>query len=293
MTKSRLWALIAALALVIGTIGLAACGSSDDSTTGGSTTSGGGGTSTTGGGGAANLGLAQDGTLTVGSDIPYPPFEFGDAPDYTGFDVDVVNQIADGLGVTPKFEDTSFDTIFADLASGKFDMVASASTITPERQQQVNFSDPYYSADQALIVAPDSDIKTVDDLSGKNVAAQNGTTGLDYAKSKTDAANVQGFPQGPDVINAVQSGQVDAGILDQPVAQDGVDNGAPIEIATIIPTGELYGLAVPKNNPGLLKAINAQLVQMKQDGSLDKIYQKYFGIDAPKAVTTGTTKNPG
>ncbi len=290
MQKSRLWALIAALALVIATVGLAACGSSDNSTTGGSDTNSG---STSGGTAGADLGLAQSGTLAVGSDIPYPPFEFGKAPNYTGFDIDVINTIAEGLGVKAKFQDTSFDTIFADLAAGKFDAVASASTITPERQQQVNFSDPYYSADQALIVPPGSDIKTVDDLSGKNVAAQNGTTGLMYAKDKTDAANVQGFPQGPDVVNAVQAGQVDAGILDQPVAQDAVDKNAPIEVAAVIPTGELYGIAVPKNNAALLTAINEQLAEMKTDGSLDKIYQKYFGIDAPKAVLDGTTKNPG
>lgn len=288
MQKSRLWALITALALVIGTVGLAACGSSDD-TTGSSDTAA---SSPSGGSGTAALGLTKEGTLTVGSDIPYPPFEDGSNGDYTGFDIDVVNQIAEGLGVTAEFQDTSFDTIFADLASGKFDAVASAATITPERQQQVNFSDPYYSADQSLIIAPGSDVKTVDDLAGLNVAAQNGTTGLDFAKNETKAANVQGFPQGPDVINAVQSGQVDAGILDQPVAQDAVDKGAPIEVAAVIPTGELYGIAVPKDNAALLKAINAGLATMKSDGSLDKIYQQYFGIDAPKQVVDGTTKNP-
>lgn len=285
MQKSRLWALIVALALVIATVGLAACGSSDDTSSTSADTS-----STTP---AADLGLAEDGVLAVGSDIPYPPFEFGNAPDYTGFDVDVLNAIGEGLGVDVKFQDTSFDTIFSDLANNKFDVVASAATITPERQAQVNFSDPYYSADQALIVAPDSDVKTVEDLAGLDVAAQSGTTGLDYAKDKTDAGNVQGFPQGPDVVNAVQAGQVDAGILDQPVAQDALDNGAPIEVASVIPTGELYGIGVPKDNAALLTAINAQLAEMKTDGKLDEIYQQYFGIDAPDGVIDGTTKNPG
>lgn len=289
MQKSRLLALAAALALAIVTIGLAACGSSNDTTGGGGTTAGDTSGTTT----PANLGLANEGTLTVGSDIPYPPFETGKAPDYTGFDVDVVNAIADNLGVKAKFQDTSFDTIFADLAANKFDVVASASTITPERQRQVNFSDPYYSADQALIVPNGSDIKTVADLAGLNVAAQNGTTGLDYAKKNVDAKNVQGFPQGPDVINAVQAGQVDAGILDQPVAQDALDKGAPIEVAAVIPTGELYGIGVPKKNAALLKAIDEQLASLKEDGTLDDLYQKYFGIDAPKAVIDGTTKNPG
>lgn len=273
MTKSRLWALIAALALALGTFGLAACGSSDDS--------------------SSDLGTKESGKLLVGSDIPFPPFEDGKNGNYTGFDIDVVNEIAKGLGLEATYQDTSFDTIFTDLAAGSFDMVASASTITPERQQQVDFSDPYYSADQALIVAPGSDIKTVDDISGMNVAAQNGTTGLMYAQDKADAANVQGFPQGPDVINAVKAGQVDAGILDQPVAQDAVEKSGGIEVAMVISTDELYGFAIPKDNDALREAVDAQLAKMKSDGSLDKLYEKYFGIKAPKAVVDGTTAPVG
>jgi ABC-type amino acid transport substrate-binding protein len=282
MQRMRLWTLLAALAVTLAAVGIAACGSSSDNST-----------SSGGGGGSADLGLKTSGTMLIGSDIPYPPFEYGTAPNYTGFDVDVMNQIAKSLGVKAQFQDTSFDSIFADLASGSFDAVASASTITPERQQQVNFSDPYYSADQSLVTVPGSDIKSTKDLSGKNVAVQNGTTGFIYAQDHTDASNVQGFPQGPDVINAVKSGQVDAGIIDQPVAQDALDKTGGIVIPEIIPTGELYGIAVPKDNTALLDAINTQLKKMEKDGSLDKIYEKYFKIKAPKQVTNGTTKNPG
>ena len=278
--KSRLSALIAALAIALAAVGIASCGSSSDNS------------SSSGGGGSADLGLKTPGTILLGSDIPYPPFEYGTAPNYTGFDVDLMNQIAKNLGVKAKFQDTSFDSIFTDLAAGSFDAVISASTITPDRQKQVNFSDPYYSADQSLVTVPGSDIKSTKDLSGKNVAVQNGTTGFIYAQDHTDAGNVQGFPQGPDVINAVKAGQVDAGIIDQPVAQDALDKTGGIKIPEVIPTGELYGIAVPKDNTALLDAINTQLQKMKKDGSLDKIYQKYFKINAPKAVVNGTTKNP-
>lgn len=286
MTKSRLWALIAALALVIGTLGLAACGSDDDETTG----SGGGETTAAAG---ADLGLQTDGTIAIGTDTPYPPFEFGKAPDYQGFDIDLMNAIAEGLGVETEYQDTAFDTIFTDLASGSFDAVISASTITPERQQQVDFSDPYYSADQAIVATSDSDVASVEDLADLNVAAQNGTTGLTFAQDETDAANVQGFPQGPDVINAVKAGQVDAGILDLPVAQDGVEKTSGIEVAATIPTGELYGIAIPKDNDALREAINEQLVTLKEDGTLEQLYQKYFGVAPPEDVLNGTTAPVG
>ena len=282
MRKTRLWTLLAALALVIGSLGLAACGDDDDD--GGS--SGGGGGSSSG-----NLELKSQGKLTVGTDTPYPPFEFGEAP-YQGYDIEVLNEIAKRLNLDVTYQDTAFDTIFTDLASGSFDMVISASTITPERQNVVDFSDPYYSADQALIVAPGSDIKTVEDLADKNVAAQNGTTGLDYAQDETDAANVQGFPQGPDVVNAVRAGQVDAGILDQPVAQDAVEKAGGIEVAQVIPTGELYGMAFPQDSDNLREAVNSELAKMKEDGALDKIYKKYFGIPAPDVVVNAEPTEP-
>lgn len=279
MRTTRLWTLLAALALVIGSLALASCGDDEDE----------GGTS--GGGGAVET--KEEGKLLVGTDTPYPPFEFGQAPNYKGYDIELVNEIAKRLNLDVTYQDTAFDTIFTDLASGTFDMVASASTITPERQQQVDFSDPYYSADQALIVAPGSVVAAVEDLADLNVAAQNGTTGLTYAKDETEAANVQGFPQGPDVVNAVRSGQVDAGILDQPVAQDALEKTGGIEIPAVIPTGELYGLAIPKDSDALREAVNAELKSMKEDGTLDKLYKKYFGIPAPEQVVNGTTEPVG
>ncbi|MFM9150260.1 MAG: ABC transporter substrate-binding protein [Solirubrobacterales bacterium] len=232
--------------------------------------------------------------MTVGSDIPFPPFEFGRAPDYKGFDIDIVREIAKDMGLKLKIQDTGFDTIFTDVAQGKFDMVASASTITPERQQTVNFSDPYYEAEQALLVPPDSDISTVEDLSGKIVGAQDGTTGEAYANDETDASEVRGFPNGPAAIDAVKAGQVDATIIDQPVAQDALDKGQTgFDIATLIPTGELYGFAFAKKNTALLDKVNEIVQKMKEDGRLDAVYQKYFKTKPPKGVVDGTTENPG
>lgn len=273
--RSRLLALLAALALVL-TAGFAiGCGDDDDD-----------------GGRGGDLGLITEGELLVGTDTPFPPFEIGQPPDITGYDIEVMNGIADILEVDVTYQDTSFDTIFRDVAQGKFDTAAAASTITPERQQTVSFSDPYYEAQQALIVLPDSDIATVEDLSGKIVGAQDATTGEAYANDETDASEVRGFPEGPDAINALRSGQVDAVIIDQPVAQDAVEADGDVEIATLIPTDELYGFAVAKDNTALLDAMNDALGELKDNGTLNDLYQQYFSTDAPEAVTGGTTTNP-
>ncbi len=275
MKKSRLIFLMSALAVMAAMV-LVACGGDDND-------------SDSSASGDVSSELITAGTLTVGSDIPFPPFEFGKAPDYDGFDIDLVNEIASDLELEVSIQDTAFDTIFTDVAQGKFDMVASASTITPEREQEVDFSDPYYEAEQALLVPEGSDVTSVEDLSGLTVGAQDGTTGEAYANDETDAGSVRGFPNGPAAIAALQNGQVEATIIDQPVAQDAIDKGETgFELATTIPTGELYGLAFSQDTPALLDAVNESLASMKEDGRLNDLYQKWFKIDAPEGVIDGT-----
>jgi polar amino acid transport system substrate-binding protein len=243
------------------------------------------------GGGDDDNGGGGGGTLTVGSDIPFPPFEQGNPPDYEGFDIDVINEIGKRIDRTVKIQDTSFDTIFTDLANGKFDAVISAATITADREKTVDFSDPYYEANQALVVAPGSDIKTTDDLGGKTVAAQDGTTGEDYANDETDAARVNGFETGPDAIQAAVNGQADAAIIDEPVAKDALSKQGGFEIPQTITTNELYGIAVGQGDKDLLDEINGALKDMKDDGTLQKFYDKWFpGVKVPEAVLNGTNE---
>jgi polar amino acid transport system substrate-binding protein len=284
--RSRLPILIAALAVALTAMIAAGCGSDDSTTSGGSTDT----TASSG-----DFSTITEGTLLIGTDAPYPPFEIGtpNDADFGGFDIDLGNDIADKLGLTPKFQDTSFDTIFRDTASGQFDVAVAAATITPGRQKTVNFSDPYYEAQQALVVPEGSDITSVDDLAGKIVGAQDATTGETYANDETDAAEVRGFPEGPDAIAAVTTGQVDAAIIDQPVAVDALAKQGGIEIAAEIPTNELYGIAISKDNPELLAAVNGALSAFKEDGTLTDLYQQYFKTDPPDSVLNGTTTNPG
>jgi polar amino acid transport system substrate-binding protein len=277
--KSRLLILLAALTLGLASFALAACGDDDDD---GSETAAGG----------EDLGLIAEGTLTVGTDTPFPPFEIGQPPNISGYDIEVMNAIAEELGLTAEYTDTAFDTIFRDVAAGQYDIAAAASTITPGRQKTVDFSDPYYEAQQALLVPEGSDIASVDDLSGLIVGAQDGTTGETYANDETDAAEVRGFPEGPDAVSALVTGQVDAVIIDQPVAADAVEKQGGVEIAQEIATNELYGFAMSKENPALVEAVNGALQTIKDDGTITELYQKYFQTDPPDSVLSGTTENP-
>jgi len=271
MSKSRPLALLAIL--VTAAMALFALGCGDDSDDGGGTAEGGGG---------------GGGTLTVGSDIPYPPFEQGKAPNYTGFDVELVEAMAAKIDRTARFQDTSFDTIFRDLAQGKFEMVASATTITPEREENVDFTNPYYLSEQALLVKEGSDLKSVEELAGTTVGVQQGTTGQEFSEEETGAADVRAYPEGPDAVNALVAGTVDAVVIDLPVAEDAVAKQGGVEIATSIPTDEQYGFVVAEGEEGLLEELNEALEEIKDDGTYAEIYERWFKRAPPKEVLSAT-----
>jgi polar amino acid transport system substrate-binding protein len=257
MIRLRRPLLVSTVVLIASMLTAAGCGGDDDES---STTSGG----------------AVKKTIKVGSDIPYTPFEFGKPP-YKGLDVDVVNGIAKRLGSKANFVKTPFDTIFRDLAQGKFDMVASASTITPERKKEVDFSDSYFPADQSLMVKKGSDIKTVDDLAGKVIGAQLGTTGADYAKNQTKASSVRTYDLIDDAFNALGAGQVQGVINDCPVSKYAERAHTNLTVVQAIQTNEQYGFAFPKGSDALRNSVNKALGELKQSGELAKISDKWLG----------------
>lgn len=273
MSKTRLTALFALLAIGAISLVIAGCGSSDDDSSSAST-SGGESTEASGGGEP----------LAVGSDIPYPPFEQGKAGEYTGFDIELMDAIGEKIGRTPEYTDTSFETIFRDVAQGKFDAAISAATITEKREKTVAFSDPYYLSEQAILVEEGSDITGIEDLSGKTVGAQQGTTGLELGKEKADASELRPFPEGPDAVNALKAGTVEAVIIDAPVAQNAVEETGGIEIAEKVPTEEEYGIALAKDNTELLEEINTGLAEVIEDGTYTTIYEKWFKLEPPKEI---------
>ena len=263
MRKPKVTALLAALAVCAIAVFAAGCGSSSSD----STSSGGGGEK-----------------LTVGSDIPYPPFEQGKAGSYTGFDVELMEAIAAKIGRTAEFQDTSFETIFRDVAQGKFDAVISAATITPEREKAVAFSNPYYLSEQAVLVKEGSDIESLEDLAGTTVGVQQGTTGQELAKEKANASEVRPYPEGPDAVNALKAGTVEAVIIDAPVAANAVEKSGGVEIAEKVPTEEEYGIALAQGETGLLEEINQGLKEVEEDGTYAKIYKRWFKLEPPKAI---------
>jgi polar amino acid transport system substrate-binding protein len=277
MRGTRLWTLLALVAVLALGIVAAGCGDDDDE-------------EATDDGGAASVETIEEGVLTVGTDTPFPPFEIGQPPDISGYDIDVMNAIAEELGLTAEYTDTGFGTIFRDTANGQFDVAAAASTITPARERTVDFTDPYYEAQQALLVEEGSDITSVDDLGGVIVGAQDGTTGEAYANEETDASEVRGFPEGPNAVSALVTGQVDAVIIDQPVAADAVEKQGGVEIIEEIPTNELYGFALAPDSDELREAMNEALATLKEDGTIADLYEEYFAAEPPASVLEGTNE---
>lgn len=271
----RKW-LIVLLALALA-VGLAACGDDDDD--GGSGDSG----ATTAA--AADLGLLEPGRLQVASDIPYAPFEFTEpgSDEAIGFDVDLVKAIAatPGIGITDvEFIKQPFDTIILSVSQGRFDMSASSFSITPERAQQIDFSDPYFTANQSILVKTGSDIATLDDLQDQTIGAQRGTTGADLAAT-VQGAEVQRFELIDDAFNALAADRVDAVVNDFAVSAYAATQRDDFEIAAQVPTDEGYGLVFSKDNPALRDAFNAGLAEIKENGTYDEIYREWFGEDPP------------
>ncbi len=259
MRTRHLPALLAAPLLALA---LAACGG------------GGGGTTTSG------AQLVSDGTLTVCSDVPYPPFEDfdkGSATGFKGFDIDIVSAIAKGMNLNLVVKDSSFDPLQSGLAlnSDQCDVAASAMTITPDREKNLDFSDGYYDSEQSLLVPTGSSITSIDDLAGKKVGVQQGTTGKSYTEENAPDAQIVTFPSDAEMYQAIKAGQVDALLQDLPVNLNHQQAGG-FEIVQKYSTNEQYGLAIKKGNTALVDDVNAQLKKMRDDGTYDELYNKYF-----------------
>lgn len=265
-------ALVSTLALA--TV-LTACGSDDGDS--GSDAGSGSGSSDSG------LTTVASGTLTVCSDVPYPPFEdFDESSEsgFTGFDIDVVQSIADGLDLTLAVKDSSFDALQSGQAlnANQCDIAASAMTITEERKAAIDFSDGYYDSEQSLLVPEGSDIASIDDLDGKKVGVQQGTTGKTYTEENASGADIISFPSDAEMFQAIKAGQVDALLQDLPVNLDHQKDGGFTVVETY-KTDEQYGLAMKKGNTALVDAVNEQLTTMRDDGTYDDIYNTYFSTE--------------
>jgi polar amino acid transport system substrate-binding protein len=221
----------------------------------------------------------SEGTLTVCSDTPYEPFEFEEDGEDVGYDIDLLRAIAEDAALELEVKDLPFDGILGSLAAGDCDVVASAVTITDERAEQVDFSEPYFDADQSLLVKSDQagEIDGIDKLDGKSVGVQAGTTGETYAQENATGADVKAFEDSDGLFAAIEAGEIDAILQDLPVNAYRTTQDDSLEVVETYTTGEQYGFAVEKGNESILTFIDEGLAALREDGRFDEIYATYFG----------------
>ena len=220
-------------------------------------------------------------TYVVGTSAGFPPFEYVENGEVTGFDIDLMKEIGKLKGFDVEVKDLSFDALIAALKTGNIDIIAAGMTITEEREEIVDFSIPYYSADQAIIVKDDSE-KDLTVLFGKNdIGVQTGTTGDLWVTEKfKDKGILTGDVKHYDtfvlVINDLVNGNIDGVVLDSPVAKRFTEL-KPVNITAEIITGEQYGIAVNQSNKNLLTVINEAIEELRDNGTMDQLIDKYFG----------------
>lgn len=255
---------------------LTACGSD----TGGSSTSSTSASASAAGGAQ----LVKPGKLTVCTNIPYEPFQYKDASGkIVGFDVDIVDLAAKKLGVEQEIVDIDFAVIKsgAAMAAKKCDVAAAGMTITPERQQNIDFSVPYFDATQALLAKKGTGATSLEDVKAKNLklGAQASTTGLDYVKKQ--GFDPVEYADSAKELLALQSGQADVIVQDLPVVLTWLkksDVAEKFEVIASLDTGEQYGVGLKKGaDPVLLKTINDEITKAKSDGTYEEIFVKWFG----------------
>ncbi|MFJ3715870.1 transporter substrate-binding domain-containing protein [Streptomyces sp. NPDC090057] len=226
--------------------------------------------------------LVKAGQLTTCTHLPYPPFQSEVNGKVQGFDVSLVDLAAKNLGVKQQILDTPFENFKtgAFLNSGQCDLAAAGMTITAERKKNVDFSDPYFEATQAVLVDRNSGINSLEDVKakGRKLGAQAQTTGEDYVKGK--GYDPISFESSDAVLNGLRTGQVQAVVIDYPVVQGWLKdkaNADKFKVVGNLKTGEQYGFTVKKGNTKLREALNKAIADAKADGTYKKLYEKWIG----------------
>ncbi|MBR5233285.1 MAG: transporter substrate-binding domain-containing protein [Clostridia bacterium] len=233
---------------------------------------------------AATSMTATEGVLVMATNAAFPPYEFVEGGEYAGIDVEIAEKIAEKLGMTLEIKDVDFGAIIGGVQSGKFDMGMAGMTVTDERLESVNFSTTYATGIQVVIVAEDSDIKSLDDLKGDGsmkFGVQQDTTGDIYASDTAENGgygeeNVIRYKTGADAVQALKSGKVQAVIIDNEPAKSFVAANEGLKILDAEWAVEDYAIAIAKENTALLTAVNGALAALEADGIIDAIIAKYI-----------------
>lgn len=219
----------------------------------------------------------SDNVIVMGTNAEFEPFEYRDGLDIVGFDVEIAKAVANKLGKELKIEDMAFDSLIMGLNNDKMDFIAAGMTATEERAQQVDFSDSYFKSKQVIIVKADNTaIASADDLVGKSVGVQLGTTG-DLFVSGTEGVTVVQVKKGTQAVMDLQNGKVDAVVIDEEPAKKMIAGKTDVKILEVPFTEEEYAIAVKKGNTELLNTINETIEELKANGEYDKIYEQFFG----------------
>lgn len=220
----------------------------------------------------------SDDVLVVGTNASFPPFEYvggASGDEIMGFDIDLAKQIAKDAGKTLKVENMNFDSLIVALNAGKVDFIASGMTITPERQASVDFSEPYYEATQMVLVNKDNNsINSLEDLKGKHIAVQLGSTGDIMAKSYSQ--QVTAFNSGFEAVMELKNAKVDLVLFDSEPAISFLEKNPQLKMVELDFSPEFYGFAVAKGKVELLNSINSSLSIMKQNGGYDALVNKHM-----------------
>ena len=220
---------------------------------------------------------AAGGVLVMATNAEFPPYEYHDGGEIVGIDAEIAKAIAGELGMELEIEDIAFDSIIPEITSGKADMGLAGMTVTEDRKQSVEFSDTYAKASQKVIVKEDSEIASPDDLAGKIVGVQLGTTGDIYVSDlEADGTTVERYNKGFEAVQALSQGKIDAVVIDGEPAKTFVAQTEGLKILEESFTDEEYAIAVKKGNTELLDKINGALKTLKENGTLDEIVAKYI-----------------
>ena len=226
---------------------------------------------------AAELTTVTDGTLTMSTNAAFPPYEMtADDGSFEGIDIEVAQAIADKLGLTLQVDDMDFDAALLAVQNGKSDMVMAGVTVTEERQKVMDFTDSYATGIQSIIVPEDSDIASIDDLAGKTIGTQRGTTGYLYCVDEFGDDAVIAYDNGLTAVKALTNGQVDCVVIDNAPAQEFVAANQGLKILDTTYAEENYAIGVAKGNTAMLDAINGALAELQADGTLHSIVDKYI-----------------
>ena len=283
MKKISRRSFLAAAAVSVAAVALTACGGSASSAASSSAASSSAASSSAASSEAASSSVAaelttvESGKLTMATNATFPPYEMTtDAGTIEGIDIDTAQAIADKLGLELQVDNMEFDSSLLSVQQGKADIVMAGVTVTPERQNVMDFSDSYATGIQSVIVTNDSEIATLEDLSGHLIGTQRGTTGYLYCTDDFGEDSVIAYDSGLTAVQALNKGQVDCVVIVDAPAQAYVAANPGLKVLDTSYAVEEYAIGIAKGNTALLDAVNAALAELAEEGTLQAIVDKYI-----------------